>query len=282
MPGTQQPMFIRLLIVIGGGLCTGCALFDLTGGTRNSSPEEYVAPKLPALNIPEQTIVLHVTLVDRLRDDPLINHQLWQELDTVGVVPPILRESLQVNGIRAGLNGVGTSPALQELWSQVQADKRHDGWRPWVQEYRLNLLPGLETEVLVREPLSAFRLKLQQPEGNTEDVDVQQPRGIIKLRPEPLREGWIRLHVIPEIHHGATRLRHIASERGWMLQAGQLILRRQGWQFTVDLHARDTMVLGPTTEAAEETLGGFFFLRNEQGQVVQRLVILHLEKLGKL
>jgi len=253
----------------------GCALFS----PFEAQHVETNRPVLPPLRASTEAIQLQVYLVERPADDPLIHRLLWHEVDEVGATPPALRAVLQDNGLRVAQCGGNVPPSLQPLMSMNSAGSQNPGDSTVPSGRQLCLLSGQESEILVSEAQEELTVRFHLG-GSDERIDVQQARGVLRVRPVRQRDGWVKLEFTPEIHYGEARMRHMPSDDGWRLKSGQKSDVRQALKFELTLNTGE-MAIVSAADAAEDTLGQRFFRREQDGRVQQRLVIIRLTEAGR-
>lgn len=266
------------LIVASLFLATmGCSLFssfDLPGETTSARQV------LPPIKAPSDAVQLQVVFIERPVDDSLVNQLLWQELDQVGAISPATRQVLEQNGFRVGQSGANPPPVLQKLLGLTgELSEDTDDSRRMMNGRRLGLRSGQETEIRTLDTARDLSIRYALT-GKEETINYTQAQPVLKLRPVRVQNGWVRLELLPEIHHGESRLRHIATDDGWAMRGGQECDARQALQFHVMLNNGELAVIGSRVEQPE-TAGHRMFCQNIDGRGTQRLLVVRLATSGR-
>lgn len=255
-------------------LVFGCALFT----PSDTSPAiETHRPLLPPLRAAAGAVQLQVIFVERPAEDPLVTQLVWQEVDEVGVAAPPLRAVLHENGLRIGQCGASVPPALQTLLGFVTEVSSTD--TAAMSGRQLSLLSGQDTEVVVCDSLETCTVRYVL-NAQEDAVEFQHARGLFRLRPVRLQDGWVRLEFTPEIHHGESRMRHTPTDEGWALRAGQKADVRYQLKFQVTLNSGEMVIVGASDSPAD-TLGQTFFRHEQSGRINQRLLVIRVADAGR-
>lgn len=254
----------------------GCALFTVPAGTDHDTSRPNLPPLRPALD----AVQLQVVLIDRPEDDPTLQRLVWNEVDQVGATPPAVRTILADNGLRVGQCGANPPPSMQTLlgWA-TQRQSPLSTENSATSSYQLSLLSGQDSEVLVNGPFERSRVRFVL-NGQEEWLEFEQTRCVLRIRPTRLEDGWVKLEITPEIHHGESRLRHAATGDGWTFRPGQLIEVRQALKFQLTLNTGEIALVGAGT-GSPEALGSLFFRQEREGQLRQRLVVIRVADTGR-
>ena len=239
-------------------LCPGgCRLLKSSG----NETLEKIGLRLRPLGSGRDVIRLEFITVQRPGNDPLLGETLWNRLDTIGRRPAPMRAALAGHGVRIGQVGATPPPPLEELLGLTapahddhprRRSPRRDltGWRVFLRD-------GGETEVVLHdEPLPTQQLALAGANSQTEFHNV---RYLLKIRVRLLREGWVRLECLPEVHHGRQRLQPTATEAGWGLRTRQDVVPLYDLRFTVDLTEGEMTVVTATPNSESDSIGHRFF-----------------------
>ena len=217
-------------------------------------------------------IQLEFMSVRRPKGDPLLGESLWNRLDTIGRRPASMRSALSSQGLRVGQVGATPPPPLEELLglSAPEHDTDNPSGRPPRRDlngWRVFLQDGGDTEVMLHdEPLATEELSLNGDDSTTTFHNV---RYLLRIRARQLREGWVRLECLPEVHHGRRRLQPTATEAGWGLRTRQEIVPLYDLKFTVDLTEGEMAVVSSTPTDSSESIGHRFFTSSDgRGQLL--------------
>lgn len=258
-------------------ITAGCSLFSSLEIPKATQAERQV---LPPLKAPSDAILLQIVFIERPADDPLVQSLLWQELDQVGAIPPETRKTLEANGLRVGQAGAHPPPTLQKLLGLTEELVSHlDDDQSWMRGRRLGLRSGQETDIqtldFARDATIRYVLN-----GKEETGTYQQLLPFLKVRPVRVQEGWVRLDLSPEIHHGEARLRHTPTDEGWTLRGGQNRDVRELLKFPIMLNNKEFAVISAVSDQPD-SLGARMFLQEQDGRRAQRLLVVRLASSGR-
>ena len=247
-----------LVLAVAVLTATGCRMLKSSTGETL----ERIGLRWQPLGYGRDVIQLEFMTLRRPGNDPLLGESLWNRLDTIGRRPARMRSALAEQGIRVGQVGATPPPPLEELLGLTAPEhgdtasgnrsSRHDlkGWRVYLRD-------GGETEVVLHEsPLPSQQLDLGDGKTSTTYHNV---RYLLRIRVRELREGWVRLECLPEVHHGRQKLQPTATEVGWGLRTRQDIVPLYDLRFTVDLTEGEMTVVTTTPLAANDSIGRHFF-----------------------
>ena len=247
---------------------TGCRL--LNRSTENTL--ERIGLRWQTLGTGRNAIQLEFMAVRRPKGDPLLGKSLWDRLDTIGRRPASMRSALSGRGFRVGQVGATPPPPLEELLglSAPEHDTDSPSGRPPrrnLNGWRVFLQDGGDTEVVLHdEPLATEQLSLN---GDDSTTTLHNVRYLLRIRARQLREGWVRLECLPEVHHGRRRLQPTATEAGWGLRTRQEIVPLYDLKFTVDLTEGEMAVMSSTPTDSSESIGHRFFTSSDgRGQLL--------------
>ncbi|GAB4155112.1 MAG: hypothetical protein Tsb009_31890 [Planctomycetaceae bacterium] len=264
-------------------MLSGCHLFEEGAVTsRFFGNQENWGKKLPRIPRAANTLKLELLFVERPADDPLLkDDQLWEGVDTVGDMEPLVRKRLLANGIRVGLSSSTPNRAVETLLG-LEADR--DGAAAPVNPKKLSgrriVRPdGGETVVQVSHILPESRVSIVKDDG-VRVKDFALARCVMRIKIEQLQEGWAKLDFLPEIHHGRHGYRPVYSNEGLKGTTSQNIYRLYSLGFPLKLNVGEMAILTSSTTQAE-SVGGQFFLRGEGGNRLQRVLIVRLVDIKK-
>lgn len=274
----RYPSAIHLSMLVL--LCCG-ALACESLPSASSSTQPNTAFKLPALTAPRDSVELNIVFVDRPVSDPLLGKTLWREVDQVGTLSAEQRALIREAGILVGHVGSSPPEALQSLLNlsdqDLERQRREANGLPKTAARRVALPPGTETEVWSNEAVA--RRVLTLPEGKT--LELENVRGLLRLKTERSQEGWARLDFTPELHHGQTGTRPFAAATGWMYRTTQEVMPCFAQQFSANLNVGEMLVLTCDRDRSG-TLGQSLFQFEDATGPKQRLVIVHLAELREI
>jgi hypothetical protein len=253
-----------------------------SAGCRNVAERVGKSPLKPPQMSPD-SVAIEVFFVRFPFNDPDANGRLWEEVDEMHL-PGEVRQRLARNGFRVGLAG-GQVPAtlarLMELKDKPDAnppgletrvtDLEH---KPPTVRRRMELRPGVRSEIVagdVQDELSVLYCSQSGLEGDT--FHLAQP--VMDIRAYPERDGRVRIRMVPEIHHGESRLRHVITPGMVRLESGKN--KRAFDEMAIEaVLAPGHMLILSTLPDRSGSLGYRFFTLNPGGQLEQKLMIVRL------
>ncbi|QDV31064.1 hypothetical protein Spb1_30010 [Planctopirus ephydatiae] len=233
---------------------------------------------LPPINAPANSIQLEILFVERPASDPTVSEKLWREIDEVGAAAPGLRQLMQQNGLRIGTVGASPPPMLQALLGMSRQIEDEYSLSQCVRR-KVVVQSGATTNIDVKSWLDPMEVSLNE-NGKTTSKTFEQLQCVLKLRPHRLQDGWVRLDLIPELHHGQEQMRHTPTDAGWELRGGKLVETCYAQKFSVTLNTGE-MAVASCTNAAETTLGGNFFGQPKQLQPKQKVLVVRFAGMHK-
>lgn len=282
----HRPVILWWMVVIGVSTgVTGCTLLQqgwiALKGNEDESRAVAENTVLKPLGAPRTAIQVEVVFVERPAGDPLMGEALWRELDQVGALDLPIREGLKRNGFRIGISSSSPPRSLQTLLGLAieipDASSSEDAKR--LVGRRIALTSGSETEIQTSPLFESCSVTSWNGESSAEN-SYQNARCLFRLKAQKVQDGWAKLELIPEIHHGDNRLRHTATTAGWGLKTTQEMEPFYAQKFELTLNQGEIAVVAPMGDD-RKTLGSHFFVGNEKGEKVQRVLIVRLADMGK-
>lgn len=253
---------------------SGCILFQGAQTLAQVSRESV----LPDIKTPADAIRLDIMFVERPINDPLLSRGLWEEMDQMIDIPADRRMELHENGFKFGLAGTEAPPTLAALLEEGAAEEFDELNGFWTNR-RLSLRRGQSTVVMCDHDASLWKLTLSA-DGRTTPENYDHARGVMKVELREINDGWVRVHVQPEVHHGAGSVRHEANENGWSLSSGQAIDTIVPGGFDVSLNLNEMFVMS-ADDSARDRAGNYFFRREDDGRLMQRVVVFRVADLTR-
>lgn len=251
-------------------------------GCRNFAEPVGKSPLKPARMCPD-SVALDVFFVRFPVGDADANGLLWADVDEMHL-PAEIRQRLARNGFRAGLVGAQVpaslsrllelkdkpAPRCQSLENQI-VDLEHE---PRVVRRHMELRAGVRTEVVASDVQDEMPVLLCCSSGvEGESFCSAQAVLAIKVMAEP--DGRVRVRLVPEIHHGESRLRYVSTQGAIKIQPGRA--KRAFEDMTMEtVLAPGHIILVSTLLDRPSTLGHRFFTENRDGHIEQKLLVLRL------
>ncbi len=261
-----------------GIVCTtfiaGCQILDFEGTPQQG--KSLLNPLTPGMD----TVQLDIVYVERDAEDPLLSRFVWEEIDQVGTVDLQTRSRLRNHGFRVGLVGLTPPRTLQRILglkneiTDTAGTSRHTNLVG-----RQTFLPsGGTTTIQTSMPVPEMKVLLP---GAKEPVVLTDAHGVLLAEVERLQDGWIKLHLTPEIHHGSSQLRPVSSGNQFQYQGGQQVEQLRDLTFTVTMNVGEMLILS-ADEHAEDQIAEKFFINNSGQRDRRYMVAIRLTDMKKI
>ena len=253
-------------------LLSGCHLLTFS---EQEEPNEF---ELPPIVAPRESVQLDVLFIDRPQNDALLTGMLWREVDQIAGRTASERRNLKGHGWRVGHAGSHPPRALEELL-ELSSDKPQviDETRRLVGR-RIALVTGSEFPIDVTNVLPELRFT-SSSDGNIRSYS--NAKCVLKTRLEREQDGWVRLHFLPEIHHGRAWLRPVATSEDWTNRRQQDIEPLYDQQFSMSLNLGEMAVITAETMAKDSTGAAFFRSLDDTGRL-QRLLVVRVADMRRM
>ena len=235
---------------------------DLDGEGKVVSPMHQVVA-------PRTAIELEVYFVDRRANDPLIGESLWSSLYAMTSVSPEIRQNLQRDGFRFAMAPSRPPRALQALLNL--SNEQDPSRRVLVRRY---VVPSGQQTLLVTSNVADGTELTHTTSDGERRIVLNKATCLLKVNAEMVEDGWARLTVIPEIHHGTNSMRPQATDQAWMLMEGQETLPFYNDRLTADLNLGEIVVVGLDPRTPQGVASHFF--RSNPSQDVERLILIRV------
>jgi len=270
------------MIRLRSALAVWIVVVAWSAGCRHVAERVGKSPLKPPQMSPD-SVAIEVFFVRFPWNDPEANGRLWEEVDEMHL-PGEVRQRLGRNGFRVGLVGgqvpvtlaklmelkdkpAESSPGLETRVTDLEREPRSV-------RRRMELRPGVRSEIVASDVQDELPVLLCSQSGLEGEIfNSAQPVFDIKAYPE--RDGRVRIRMVPEIHHGENRLRHVITPGMVRLESGKS--KRAFEEMAIEaVLAPGHMLILTTLPDRSGSLGYRFFTLNPGGQVEQKLMIVRL------
>jgi hypothetical protein len=269
-----------LSVCLLAGLVSGCALFQRqSSGSRDLEAKASSLLKKPSPSV--DAIQLDVLFVERPIGDPTLGTALWSRLDRVSTLPAATLASLERNGFRFGVAPSDPPRTLQAalgMTGEMVPRDESEAYGP--SGSRTSRRSGEELSVDAWSGYSQCEIAFDRS-GGRESSAYQNARCVFRVKVERVQDGWAKLEITPEIHHGEMRLRRVADEQNWTTRPSQLVDPQFDQRFTVELNLGEMVVLG-AGDGDNTSLGHHFFRGGTTDSQMQRLLIIRLADMRRV
>jgi len=249
---------------------SGCTLM-LPGSeqlTVNKNP-------LPPIVASRDTIDLEVYFIDRRIGDPLIGESLWSCLSSLTAVAAENQTHLSEDGFRFGMASSRPPRSLQSL---LRLSDEQDPMRRVV-PHRYTVPSGQETLLMISQVPNGTPLIRKTAEG-VKTTELNQAQCLLRVSAERMDGNWARLSITPEIRHGASALRPVATDQNWQYHEGQQVIPFYQHRLTAELNTGEVVVLG--LDAAQPDGLASFFFRSDISSGIERLILVRVGEMHKV
>lgn len=249
-----------------------CLLLGCTTGQpmmRTSTwLERFLTPAGPT---GPDTIQMDVALIERPLGDPYINGELWNSADEQ-VVALESKALIEDNGYRVGQIGGITPAGLQTLLTSEKS---------CANPRRLRSHAGKPTRLILGPDMPLCRFQIQR-DGGAVQVALEKAQCTLEVTPTLSPDGRTRLRFVPQIMHGETSLlpRPASDRSGWILGEERPTERYPQLAWEVSLAPNEYVLIGGRFDRPE-TLGHQSYLRGDEANPVQRLLVIRTSRPGK-
>ncbi|WP_437226970.1 hypothetical protein SH661x_000107 [Planctomicrobium sp. SH661] len=230
---------------------------------------------LPPIVESRDTIDLEVYFIDRRIGDPLIGDSLWSSLSSVSAVAPENRAHLAEDGFRFAMASSRPPRTLQSL---LQLSDEQDPARRVV-PHRYTLPSGQETLLMVSTVPDGTPL-VRKVQDTVKTTELNQAQCLLRVSAQRVEDGWSKLTITPEIRHGASTLRPIATDQSWQYHEGQQVLPFYQHRLSAELNTGEVVVLG-LDPSRPEGLGSCFF-RSDVSSGIERLILIRVGEMRRV
>ncbi len=254
-------------------LLWGCALLlpGCQGLLRNNDQKSEIDVAAQLLKpIPQMKdgIRLDVFRVDRHVGDPRIGDSMWKAVSQGGSLDPATIRHLNEHGFRFGT--VPTNPPVV-LQSLILATNSGSAERTLHESFAF---PTGGQAILDVMPLpEGLDIVIPGPEGSR-PMTLHAAKAVLNVRADRIEDGWARLEVVPEIHHGEILNRPVAGEREWIMRNSQAVEPLYQFKFHVELNRGEMVVVG-LHDLAKSPVGRWFF-RNQLEGSLERVMMIRM------
>lgn len=256
-------------------------MLALAAGCSQVRPPSTKSLLGPAAMTPESA-ALEVFFVRCPMGDASANTTLWEQVDEQSI-PAEVRLQLARNGFRAGLIGgqipLGLSRLLESATSppagptdRIEASAMQDD--PQVIRRHMQVHPGARQEIIASEVYDELPVLVTES-GQLAGQTYYQAQGMLALRTANLREGRVKIELVPEMHYGQPRQRWVAGQGMYRLEAGREKKVFDAMAISAPL-ANGQMLVMTCLANRPGSLGYHFFSNKRGGRLDQKLLVLRL------
>ena len=261
-----------------GAMVSSCNLF---GNLNTGGPTFDKKNTLPPIRVAPESIQLDIVFVERLVSDPLWTEDLWNSVDQISNLPVDQRARIDKDGLFVGVVGCNPPPSLQRLLElqTEMPDLATSSREKNVNGHTVFRMSGESTTIQASPIMPELDVSHILPDQKEKLIQAQ---AILDVKVERLQDGWIKLHVTPEIHHGQHQLRPVAGENGFEMKASRQVISLTDHRFTLSLNVGEMMVVSSDRDSQTPSMGRVFFEADSHVGLVQRLVVVRLNDMKKV
>jgi hypothetical protein len=255
-----------LACAVIAALVPGCALFNPGSAVERITADR---PFLPPLQSERNVIDLEVYFVDRVVGDPTIGDGLWGAVNQAAG-PLSTHARLRSEGVQYGVAPSSPPAALQSLISRGFGSTA----TKVTAVNNVPLINGSAAPIKVASLPESCVIPSSGKKG-VGAITVQQGQCTFRVAAERVQEGWVKVAFLPQIEHGAERVRPVATEQRWENKNTRQIESYYDQEFSLELNTGEFVVVG-LAEDRPGTLGHLFFRSGDADSRFQRVMIVRL------
>lgn len=213
-------------------------------------------------------IRLDVFQVDRHVGDPRIGASMWNAVSQGGSLEPATIRRLNEHGFRFGTVPANPPVALQSLILSTNIGSAES-----TKHVSMPFPTGGQAILDVMPLPEGMDIVIPGPEGSR-PLTLHSAKAVLNIRTDKIEDGWARLEVVPEIHHGEVTNRPVAGESEWLLKNSQAVEPLYQLKFHVELNRGEMAVVG-LYDQAKSPVGRWFF-RNQLEAALERVMMIRM------
>ena len=211
---------------------------------------------------------LDVFRVDRHVGDPRIGESMWKAVSQGGSLDPATIRHLNQHGFRFGTVPANPPVALQSL---ILATNSGSAERTLHESFAFPT--GGRAILDVMSLPEGLDVVIPSPEGSR-PMTLHAGKAVLNVRADKIEDGWARLEIVPEIHHGEIMNRPVAGESEWIMQNSQAVEPLYQFKFHVELNRGEMAVVG-LNDLGKSPVGRWFF-RNQLESSIERVMLIRM------
>lgn len=247
-------------------------------------PETDRSP-LSAAQMSPDSITLDVFFLRCPYGDPVVNEQLWREIDEQQI-PLDTRRRLTANGFRAGVISGQMPVTLSQLLELKGNTKSMSG----PQSTRVDevgteegpmwshkqLSPHKRIELVTSETYPDLPVLLSGSDGISGET-YKLAQGVVALCAVPKKDGRVLLELVPELHHGEVQRNISGSQGAWRIDMARPRLAFDDMTVSAQLAPGNMIVLSCLPDR-QGSLGHHFLTTESAGSLEQKLLVIRLSQ----
>ena len=230
---------------------------------------------LHPLAAPRNAIDLEVYFVTRPAGDPLMGEGFWRSLHSLSTMDQLSLESLDKHGFRFAMSPSRPPRELQSL--MALSDERDPARRAVLRRYTLP--SGQETVLLTSVVPDGTEIDESLSSGHVQET-LHHARCLMRLRAERVDDSWVKIDIVPEIHHGRHTVRPRPLGDDWVYDQGQNSIVFYDDRLTAELNVGEILVLGFDANDPDPLAGHFFRGNPEDG--IEGLLLIRVAGLKEI
>lgn len=143
---------------------------------------------------------------------------------------------------------------------------------------KIQVLAGSEAPIEVTDSLPNLEFVLDQA---AEPKTFENAKCVLRVKVEREQDGWVKLRFQPEIHHGDTVVRPVATALNWTRLRTPEIAPLYDQQFAMNLNVGEIAVISATQTDAR-TVGDAFFRSLEPTGQLQRMLVIRVSDMRSM
>jgi hypothetical protein len=257
-------------------LLGGVSLVAMVGGCAFWKEEASAPPSLPVAKMSTDSVTLEIAFVRMSGEAQARQDEIWRSIDEQQLPSPI-RVCLHQNGMRMGICGSQMPPLLRTLLDEkadplaVAGGGFNAGGDVTATQRQLQTRAGKRGVILTGSPREELTL-LMQHDGALTGQTFHNAQCLFAVKAFPQGDGRVRIELVPEIEHGATKQRWVGQEGMFHPEAGKE--HKIVGELKMELVLSPGEVIVASCSADQKGIGKQFFASGAAGE--QKVLLIRL------
>jgi hypothetical protein len=246
------------------------------GGCALWKEEPTEPPSLPAPKMSSDSVTLEIAFVRMSGEAQERQDELWLAIDEQQLPAPV-RVCLLQNGMRMGVCDSQMPPLLRTLLDEKADPLAVTGTGAsatgdvTATQRQLQTRAGKRGVILAGSPRDELTL-LMQHDGRLTGQTFRNAQCLFAMKAFPQGDGRVRIELVPEIEHGATKQRWVGQEGMFHPEASRE--QKVVGELKMDLVLSPGEVIVATCTADQKGIGKQFFASGAPGE--QKVMLIRL------
>jgi hypothetical protein len=221
------------------------------------------------------SVILEMAILDLSPSNEQQARDLWSQVDEQHLAPELVRQLAQ-QGLRCGIVGAHLPDWIRDSLNEqnrcLKLDRSSGTATPNQTTMQRRLQCRAQSERCV--PISGTFPQITIRDEPDQTHEYSEGRCYLIIAATPLGDGRVDIELVPEVHHGAPRLRWVGQNGHFRAELAQRETRFDALKVKVTLTAGQTLVFAGRNEP--ERIGSAVCQADTSHEPSGRLVLLRL------